>query len=191
MLSVDQGQPLKFIAEADSIARDVINRFGGLTFEQLNWKPSAQQWSIGQCLDHLITANLLYFPVLHEIASRSKRATLWERVPLLPGLFGRMLIKSLGPTSTRKFQAPANFRPSSSEIGAEIVERFAEHQRELITLVRSNADADLRRTIITSPASRFVIYNLLDAYEIIVVHEKRHIEQAQRVREASNFPEAA
>ncbi|MEJ7711994.1 MAG: DinB family protein [Pyrinomonadaceae bacterium] len=74
---------------------------------------------------------------------------------------------------------------------ANIVERFAEHQRELISLVRSIADADLRRTVITSPASRFVIYNLLDSYEIILVHEKRHIEQAQRLRAASNFPEAA
>jgi DinB superfamily len=28
----------------------------GLTEAQINWKPSADQWSIGQCLEHLAVA---------------------------------------------------------------------------------------------------------------------------------------
>lgn len=36
--------------------------FSNISSEQLNWKPSAESWSIAQCLDHLIIADSSYFP---------------------------------------------------------------------------------------------------------------------------------
>ena len=46
--------------EVDSITEDIVQRFGELTSEQINWKPAAESWSVGQCLDHLIKANERY-----------------------------------------------------------------------------------------------------------------------------------
>lgn len=46
----------------------------------------------------------------------------------------------------------------------------------------------IERTIITSPALNFVTYSLMDAYRILVVHERRHFQQARRVIEESGFP---
>lgn len=180
----------ELIDEVGAIARDAQTRFGALTARQLNWKPSAEQWSIGQCLDHLITANRFYFPLVKEISAGTKKPTLWERMPLLPDFFGKMMIKSMNPAATRKIRAPRKFRPSSSDLDARTVESFVAHQQELATLMSGTAHLDLRRIVITSPVSRLVTYSLRDAYELIVVHEKRHLQQARRVKEMSAFPGA-
>jgi len=47
---------------------------------------------------------------------------------------------------------------------------------------------DLRKVIITSPVASFATYSLLDAYKILVAHERRHMTQAKRVMETDGFP---
>jgi hypothetical protein len=57
--------------------------------------------------------------------------------------------------------------------------------------MKSTSDLDLEKIIVTSPAASFIAYSLMDAYRIIVVHEKRHLQQAKRVAEESGFPKTA
>lgn len=47
----------EIISEYEKVSEDVQKNFGGLSAEQINWKPRADSWSIGQCLDHLIKSN--------------------------------------------------------------------------------------------------------------------------------------
>ena len=50
-------------------AKDTVKiEFSNIRLEQLNWKPSPDQWSIGQCLDHLLVFDSSYFPPLKNIA---------------------------------------------------------------------------------------------------------------------------
>jgi hypothetical protein len=177
-----------FIKEAAVIADEVKQSFGHLSHTQLNWKPNPEAWSIGQCLHHLITSNNSYFLIFENIIRGDKRATLWERLPLLPSLFGKVLIKSLSSESTRKLKAPQVFRPTSSDVDAKIVGEFAHQQHRLMEYLKASERLEIRRIIMTSPASSFVTYSLRDAYQIILVHERRHLLQAQRVMKADDFP---
>lgn len=176
--------------QAQTIARDVQTAFGSLTSLQLNWKPYPEKWSIGQCLDHLIITNRPFFPIIEQILRGERKNTWWERLPLLPGFFGKMLIKALDPTSTRKIKAPAIFQPSNSSIDTEIVSSFLATQQRLTELMQAIARLELAQIIISSPASKLVTYSLLDAYRIIIVHERRHLVQAQQVRASITFPKA-
>jgi hypothetical protein len=47
----------------------------------------------------------------------------------------------------------------------------------------------LRRTVVTSPVTAVATYSLLDAYRIVVAHERKHFEQARRVTCVPGFPE--
>lgn len=58
---------MEILDEVEGLAQDTKAIFGGLNSTQINWKPAADVWSIGQCLDHLITANQEYFPQLDQI----------------------------------------------------------------------------------------------------------------------------
>jgi hypothetical protein len=170
------------------IARDARETFGGLSPAQLNWKPGAKEWSVAQCFDHLIVTNESFFPVIEKIMSGERKSGFWERVSPLSGLFGRLVFKSVASQGGRKFKAPANLLPSSSDVDGRVIEKFAEHQDELEKRMLATKDLDLSRIVVTSPVARFVTYNLLDGYRIVVAHERRHFAQARRVTESDAFP---
>lgn len=180
----------KLIRNAGTIIDDARSTFGKLSSAQLNWKPSAERWSVGQCFDHLINTNEGYLPIIESVRTGTKKTTFWERLPVLPGLVGSLLIKSLDPASTRKVKAPKRFEPAHSNISASVIDNFAAQQNKIIAGMKATGHLDLEKIVITSPAvsAGFVTYSLLDAYRIIVVHEQRHFQQAKRVTDEGGFP---
>jgi hypothetical protein len=176
------------IGDARQIANDVRSSFGKLSASQLNWKPSAERWSVAQCLDHLIASNNGYFPIIESVRSGTKKSRFLERLPVLPGLAGKLLVKSLDPASTRKLKAPKSFEPARSDIAPTIVEDFVAQQEKVVEGMKATSDRDLEHIIVTSPALSIVTYSLMDAYRIIVVHEKRHVKQVKRVTGETTFP---
>ena len=176
------------ISAARTIASEVEAGFGDLTRQQLNWKPGADQWSVAQCFDHLVTSNGSYFPVFDMVLSGKKENTFWESVPWLPALWGKMLIKAVSPESTRKQKAPNKFQPSSSSIDDAIVRKLINQQNQIIEYLKATEGLDLDKIKISSPVTNVISYSLMDAYKIIVTHEKRHLLQATRVTKVDGFP---
>ena len=177
----------KLITEANTLAGNVKAIFGRLTVSQLNWKPSAERWSVAQCFDHLLSANKGYFPVIENVLAGQK-PTLWQRMPLLPRLGGTLLIKAVDPASTRKIKAPAKFQPAQSDISGSIINDFIDQQGRIVEKMKATEHLDLEHVIISSPVAAPITYSLMDAYRIIVIHEQRHFQQAKRVTEESAFP---
>ena len=176
--------------DLDQVTSEVEAAFGRLSHSQLNWKPSADRWSIAQCLDHLVTINRLYFPLLASLRSGAPSPGFWERHSPFSGLLGRLLIKTLSPENRKKTKTSAKAEPSTSEIDG-IIERFVRHQAELIAHIRDiPRSVDRTRTIVTSPLLSWVTYSLDDCLTILVVHEKRHVLQARRVMEDVAFPKS-
>jgi hypothetical protein len=171
-----------------TIMDDTRARFGDLSAPQLNWKPSADRWSVAQCFDHLVTANAAFFPIFEQVLNATRRSTVWERLPGMPAVWGRIVIKAVSPESTRKVRAPGIFQPSTSSIDAGIVRRFIDQQGQVLGYMTATRGMDLGKIIITSPVSRVITYSLIDAYTIMVYHEKRHLLQALRVVETTGFP---
>ena len=174
--------------ELRAVTEDAREVFGRLSAAQLNWKPSPESWSVGQCFDHLIATNRTFFADMERVAAGRHRASLWGRVSPLSGLFARMILKSLDPSKGRKTKAPRVFQPASSDIAPDVFERFEKHQGELAARMRATAGVDLARTNVTSPVAAVATYSLLDAYRIVVAHERKHFEQARRVTETEGFP---
>jgi len=175
------------VAAANKVAEDARSAFAHLTPAQLNWKPAPERWSVGQCFDHLITTNKGYFPSVENVLAGKKR-TFMESLPVLPGLAGKLLIKSLDPSSTRKIKAPKKFQPAQSDINASVINDFIDQQNRIVEKMKATEHLDLEIIVITSPAASAITYSLMDAYRLIVVHEQRHFQQAKRVMEESAFP---
>ena len=179
------------VRAASAVADDAARTFGVLKHEQLNWKPAPERWSVAQCFDHLITSNKGFLPIIDTVLKGEKKSSVWQKLPFLPGIWGKLLIKSLDPSQARKMKAPKRFEPAQSDISQSIINDFVEQQNRIIEKMKATANLDLERIVITSPAASLITYSLMDAYRIIVVHERRHFQQAQRVTEASGFPATA
>ena len=176
-----------FIDEITEIGQKAEFTFGQLSPEQINWKPGAESWSVGQCFEHLIKTNELFYEELELIASGSRRNSFLENYSPLSSFFGSLLVNSL-KKDARKFKAPTRKIVPPSEIDQNIVEIFAAHQAELIGKIKSIENTDWRKIKITSPFMKLVTYKLADGFRVVVEHEKRHFRQAERVLQAENFP---
>lgn len=176
-----------FVEDAEAIADDLQKTFGNLSSAQINWKPSANGWSVGQCFEHLIKTNALFFPDLELIAGGTRKNSFLENYSPLSSFFGKLLVNSL-KKDERKFKAPSKAIVPPSEIDAEIIEQFAAHQIEVIGRIKRTETADWQRTKITSPFMSFMTYKLADGFRVIIEHERRHFRQAERVTQEADFP---
>lgn len=180
----------RLIHELERLSQVVTEGFGPLTVEQLNWKPTANEWSIGQCLDHIIITDEQYMPIFEQTVQGTMGRNFWQRLPLLPGLFGGMLYNFVHPETTRPVPAPRVFQPSSSSIEPDVFDRFAAHQTRMIGLIQAGQDKPVDALIISSPVAVWMVYSLGDAFRILVAHQYLHLVQAERVQQAANFPMA-
>jgi len=172
--------------ELRTVAEDALAAFGSLSAVQLNWKPAAESWSIAQCLDHLILTNGQMISTIEpKIAGAGN--SLVERFSLLSGFFGSYITRTL-KDDAKKVKAPSEKIVPPSDIDADIVAQFCEEQKKVIATITNAGKLDQDKTILTSPFMSLLTYSLRDALEIIVEHEKRHIRQAKRVKEAAGFP---
>lgn len=186
-MDLQQADLPSLLDAVNDIAAEAKATFGNLSPTQLNWKPAADRWSVAQCFDHLLTTNNGYFPVIESVLG-GKKNTFWERMPVLPKLAGKLLIKSLDPASTRKLKAPKKFEPAQSNISGSVISDFIDQQRRIVERMKATEHLDAEKIIVTSPIAAAITYSLMDAYRIIVVHEQRHFQQAQRVTKETGFP---
>lgn len=177
---------LGVIDDLTVITTEVRSRFGALDRAQLNWRTGEGAWSVGQCLEHLITTTDVYLVDLRAVAAGTRRVRRWERWSPFSGFFGRFLVNAMRKDSMRT-RTPQRFVPPG-DIAADVVKRFEQSQEELVTAVRSTATADWEATILTSPFQPIATYSLADAYLLMVEHQRRHLRQATRVTEQAAFP---
>lgn len=176
------------IAEFDKVTAEAKSLFGNLSTDQLNWKPSAEKWSIAQCLDHLIVSNSTYYPQFDEVASGKHKNSFYQNIKFISKFFGDYLIKETGAVVAKPMQSPAAFVPSQSEIAGTIVLDFEKHQQKFSATIQQLEKIDLEKTIISSPALKIITYSLSNVLTIFVGHEQRHLTQAKNVLKHESFP---
>lgn len=161
-----------------------------LNTSQLNWKPGDDKWSIAQCLEHTLIGADRYAEQLRPIVERARGNRLRNASDLAPRhtLMGRLIMRAVEPTATRTMSTPKIFSPAQSEISRGVVDKFVQSHENIAQLVLQCDGLNLNKLKLSSPVARIIRINAADAFEILVTHAKRHLNQAGRVRESQNFP---
>lgn len=163
----------------------------GLTETQLNWKPSADQWSVAQCLEHLATTSNKFESYFSAALERARRKWPVANGPIYkPSMVGGWLAKQVNPEGGRNLPAPKIFRPADSSNIPGALEKFVNQQARFVDFVRESTGIDYNKTRLRSPVTPLMRYSLADAFVITVLHGQRHLAQARRVREMPEFPKA-
>lgn len=172
---------IKWKKDIDQITHTFTKEFGHLSEEQLNWKPDAGTWSIAQNIDHLITINSTYFPLIENVRKNNYTLPWFGKYNFISRFFGSIILNSVNPDRRKKMKTFSIWEPSQSNIKKDILQRFEKHQNVLKEFITNSKDLILKETVISSPANRNIIYKLSTAFDIIVAHEKRHLNQAKEV----------
>ena len=178
----------KILQKGKEAKDKVKSAFSNISLEQLNWKPTPKSWSIAQCLDHLIISHNSYFPDLKKITEWTYKMNFWERYSPFSGVFGRMLKDQLKEQVRRKMKAPKIIQPSVSKMNIEVFERYYNSLDVFLEYISNCRNIDIDKIIINSPTISIVTYSLRDAFQFLIQHEHRHINQAIRVKSGENFP---
>lgn len=176
------------IERMDLVSKKAAGSLGFLTHQQLNWREEPMSWSVAQYLHYIMAINKSYLPTLIQVNNGTRRAKKREKLPLLPDIWGTMLVRMLksDPKGTPK---PNNgLAPPTSQISTDILEEFSIHQGSLIHLLEELDQEDHDAVIITSPENRFVTYPIKDIIKGLCLQEERHLKMALEVKEHPDFP---
>jgi DinB superfamily len=159
---------------------------GGLTPEQLNWQPAPGSWSVGQCLEHLCLTNEAYLTPI-SAALKEKPDSPIEQIT--PGWFARWFLRNfVEPSPTSKhISAPRKIRPAA-RVELAVLERFLSGNKSCRELILRARGKSVNRIRFWNPFALGLRFTVGTGLEIIAAHERRHLLQAERVRDSANFP---
>ena len=178
--------PARLMAELDTSDQRAKELITGLTAEQLNWHPSAGAWSVGQCLEHLCITNEVYVPSISSAVPSKAGSTVEE---ITPGWFGRWFIRSFIDPSpvTKRAAAPKKIVPSS-RVELSVLNRFLSSNLDVRELIRKASGCDVNRVRFANPFVPLLRFTVGTGLKIICGHQRRHLLQAERVKQAAGFP---
>jgi hypothetical protein len=182
----------RYLAEETRRTTDAYRALAGpLSPAQLAWTPPGGGWSVGQVLEHLVVANGLYLQLCEALVARGTTAAAADAsAAWKPTLMGGFLARAVGPEAKSRLPAPKVFRPGPAA-RERVLDAFVGMQERLATLIERSATLDWRRLKGPSPVTPLVRLNLGDAFQVLVNHSNRHLNQARRVAEAPGFPRSA
>jgi len=167
--------------------RDAQALVQGLSEQQGAWRAEPGSWSVAECLDHLATANRVYLQAMSGAAVGARASSRLRRGPAVPGFIGRWFVRMLEPPVQPRFKskAPRAIRPRSAPSLADAFTAFMSSQQQVLAFLRAGADLDLTGVRFPNPFVRGVRFSLATGLHVIAAHERRHLWQAWRVRQAA------
>jgi len=166
------------VSQLDSITEEFFSAFSRLNKDDLNWSPDSSTWSIARNIDHLIVINSTYFPLFDAIKSGNFKEPFLGKFGFWVDWIGSFILKSVQPERKQKIKTMPVWEPRTGNIEADILQKFADHQRILAKYMQDLSDV---QAVISSPANKYIVYKLDKALDIIISHEKRHLEQARQI----------
>lgn len=176
----------QLMAELDIIDQKTRDLTAGLTVEQLNWQPAPGVWSIGQCLEHLCLGNEVYLPAISSALERKAGSPVQE---ITPGWFARWFIRSFIEPSpvTKRGSAPKKIVPGG-RVAFSVVDRFLRGNQEARQLIRQAEAYNVNRIRFVNPFVPLLRFTVGTGLKITCGHERRHLLQAERVKQSPGFP---
>lgn len=174
-------------SDYQAAAAEARERFGGLSEAQLAWRPEPGRWSIAECLDHLhVTGEEVLAQVEAAVARGWERGTTGSP-PFRYGWLGPWFVRANAP-SGRKVPTPRIFRPREGRPPVGALDDFLALQEELAAALERAAGLDLARVRARSPVTPLLRIGIGSWFEVIAVHQARHLAQARAVLEHPAFP---
>ena len=162
----------------------------GLTVAQLNWRPRAESWSIGQCLEHLCISNEVYVaPIAASLGSSRGDGPVHE---ITPGWFARWFMRTYIDPATQKkrARAPKRIAPVAPQIDTSILDRFIASNARIREVIARAQAHDVNRVRFVNPFVPLIRFTVGTGLQLLTLHNHRHLLQAERVKLSAGFPAA-
>jgi hypothetical protein len=149
--------------------------------DKLRYRNSANSWNVLECLEHLNLYGDFYILEIKE-KTYNKRP-LKNNVNFKSGMLGEYFAKSLLPKKQlNKMKTFKDKDPMQQNLDTETVfKRFLDQQDSLLSILNDVEKLDLNKIKTNISISKWIKLRLGDTLRVVIYHNERHIEQANRI----------
>jgi hypothetical protein len=184
-LSADRNSILEQLKQAEDAAGRLL---GGKSREQANWQPNqGTSWSIRQCFDHLARINRVYCQALQAAVEHPRATGEGTLQWVVPGLFARWFIKGMEPPVRIRFKALAKVTPTDGGDPQEALQAFLESHAPVRQVLEFWDRVNFNRVRFKNPFVPLIRFTVGTGLMVIIAHDRRHLWQAERVRDGPGF----
>lgn len=179
-------QSSDLISDLTARTEDMIQRAEQLLEQSeapLNTKPSTDSWSALESIEHLNRYGDFYLPEIQQRIGKAPKNTTGR---FKTGWLGNYFAKSLLPKpKLNKMKTFSSMDPAGSQLDKSVLTTFLKQQQELLRLLEQAKTVDLTRTKTSISISSWIKLRLGDTFRVVIYHNQRHMEQAERALEVS------
>jgi hypothetical protein len=147
--------------------------------EELNWKPSAERWSVLECVEHLNLYGDFYIPEFNRRLENNNTA---PQEIFKAGMLGEYFAKSMLPKEKlNKMKTFADKNPNGSELTTFAIERLSGQLTDMLAILERARGVSLTKTKCSISISKLIKLNLGDTLRVVIYHNERHLLQAKNV----------
>ncbi|MGH1337331.1 MAG: DinB family protein [Aureispira sp.] len=151
-----------------------------LPLEQLQYKPSADTWSVLEGVEHLNLYGDFYLPEMKQQMDNSnyKTVTPTFKSSWLGNYFAKAMLPKEKLNTMKTF---ADKNPNGSTLDKTVLEKFIAQQKETLQLLQQAAQVNLTKTKTGITISSWIRLRLGDTFRVVIYHNDRHRIQATQV----------
>jgi hypothetical protein len=166
--------------ELDRLSSRVTQMTNSTTDESFNKRPKAGSWSAAECVIHLSLTTGAYLPLIDQALATGSSKRMPPTHHYRRDFKGWLLCWMLEPPARMKVKTTKLFEPVATKTRIQIIGEFSRYQAELKTRVTNANGRDLEHISLASPFNSKVQYNLYSAFSVLLVHQRRHLWQAEQ-----------
>ena len=145
----------------------------------LNFRITADSWSILECLEHLNRYGNFYIP---EISHRISSSATSPKADFKPGILGNYFAGSMLPKEKlNKMKTLKGMNPIRSQLNKEVINEFIQQQKQLLDLLKKAEYVNLEKTKTAISISKLITLKLGDTFRFVIYHNARHMVQIENI----------
>lgn len=154
----------------------------GLTEEQFNTKPAPDRWSAAECISHLNATWNLYKKLIEEAVAKNQNSSFKNPDNFKPRFIMKKFTEIMEPPYKFKMKTFSQFVSNEKLSKQEVINKFNEGIDEAVKFIHASENVDIKKTILVSPISKFIKYQIGELFPFLAAHARRHIWQAENVK---------
>lgn len=160
---------------------ELLKSVKGLSDNQLNFKPSAEEWSVNECVQHLALTENLFRKSIDDMLLKAPNPEKRSEIKISDqDVIAKMASREM-KVKTFPSLTPENSKWSNTK---EALDEIKQKRKSLMQFVKTT-ETDMRSHVSESPMG------MVDAYQIVLMtaaHTTRHTQQINEVKTHPQFP---
>jgi hypothetical protein len=170
--------------QTESFLEKAITQWQMAFPSKLLQQPAENKWSVSQCLAHLNSYGSYYLPAIEKAIGKAEVNGWSAEEQFTPGLLGEYFTNLMTPDpkgkKIKKMSAPKNHMPAADLNSDNVLCEFIEQQERILKLLEQARNINLEKARVPVSIAKFIKLKLGDTFRFVVMHNYRHVLQAER-----------